>query len=67
MAASDRPLLVNFNTMPQDFIKCIEEGGKVVSKRLNKDEYIKLCKDKSGKWHEGETHKYKKLSRSKKA
>lgn len=48
--------------MPADFLKCISEGGKVITKRTNKSEYIKLCKDKSGKWHTGEVHKYKKLS-----
>jgi len=53
--------------MPADFLKCIAEGGRVVSKRVNKEEYVKLCKDKSGKWHEGEVHKYKKVLHSKKA
>jgi len=52
--------------MPQDFLKCIEDDGKVITKRLNKDEYIKMCKDSEGNWHKGETHKYKKLSSSKK-
>lgn len=51
--------------MPREFLKCVEEGGKVVNKRVNKYEYIKLCMDKSGKWHEGETHHYKRLNFSK--
>jgi hypothetical protein len=54
---------VRFNkSMPADFEKCIAEGGKVITKRLNADEYIHACKDKNGKWHEGEVKKYKKLS-----
>ncbi len=52
--------------MPADFEKCVAEGGKVITKRLNSDEYMHLCKDKSQKWHEGEVKQYKKLSRSKK-
>ena len=47
--------------MPADFEKCISDGGKVVTKKLGKSKYVKLCKDKSGKWHRGEVHSYKKV------
>ena len=40
--------------MPKDFNACIEEGGKVITKRLKNGKYIHLCKDKEGKWHSGE-------------
>lgn len=67
MAVNVRPpLALNFNSMPADFEKCVAEGGKVITKRVNADEYKHLCKDKAGHWHDGETKKYKKLSRSKK-
>jgi len=48
--------------MPADFDKCVSGGGKVITKRVNAEEYIHICKDTAGKWHEGETKKYKKLS-----
>jgi bifunctional DNA-binding transcriptional regulator/antitoxin component of YhaV-PrlF toxin-antitoxin module len=43
--------------MPLDFLKCIKDGGKVVTKKLDGGKYIKLCKDKSGKWHKSEVHR----------
>ena len=43
--------------MPKDFLNCIRDGGKVVTKSLSGGKYIKLCKDKSGKWHKSEVHK----------
>jgi len=50
--------------MPQSFLKCVRDGGRVRSKRVNADEYIKICYLK-GKSYPGEVHKYKKLSHSK--
>jgi len=43
--------------MPRDFTRCVSEGGKVVTKKLSGGKYIHLCKDKSGKWHQGEVKK----------
>ena len=51
--------------MPQAFDNCIAEGGKVITKRVNDEEYIKICYPKGGgSGIAGETHKYKKLSRA---
>ncbi len=50
--------------MPEDFLKCIENGGKVITKRVNKNQYIKVCY-KDGKNYSGEVHTYKSLTRKK--
>ena len=50
--------------MPAGFLKCVRDGGRVRSKRIDKDHYIKICYigDKS---YAGEKHTYKKLTRKK--
>jgi len=40
--------------MPEDFEKCVREGGKVITKSVKGDRYIKICYDKNGKSHAGE-------------
>jgi len=40
--------------MPEDFTKCVNENGKIITKTLKGGKYLHLCKDKSGKWHQGE-------------
>jgi hypothetical protein len=40
--------------MPEDFLRCVREHGKTITKSLSGTKYIHLCKDKSGKWHKGE-------------
>ena len=45
--------------MPEDFLKCVREGGKVVTKKIDDKRYIHICYDKKGKAHAGEV-KYKK-------
>jgi len=40
--------------MPEDFLKCVREGGKTRTQKLPGGKYIHICKDKSGKWHKGE-------------
>lgn len=45
--------------MPEDFLKCVREGGKVITKKIDKDRYMHICYDKNGKAHPGEI-KYKK-------
>ena len=40
--------------MPNDFEMCVDSGGKVVTKKLKGGKYMHLCKDKDGKWHQGE-------------
>lgn len=50
--------------MPEDFLKCVREGGKVITKKLDKEKYIHICYDKKGKSHTGEL-KYKKTRKEK--
>lgn len=45
--------------MPKDFEKCVKEGGKVITKKINNKEYIHICYDKDGKAHRGEVKKKK--------
>ena len=53
--------------MPQIFLDCIANGGKVITKRVNKTQYIKVCYPKGGgKPVSGEVHTYKQLTTSKK-
>lgn len=47
--------------MPASFDRCVAEGGKVRTKRLNADEYAHVCV-KGGKSYMGYPKKYKKLS-----
>jgi hypothetical protein len=56
--------------MPANFDKCIADGGKVITKRVNDTEYMHICYPKGGGASvAGEVKKYKKLSKrvSKKA
>ena len=46
--------------MPRDFEKCVDEGGRVRTLSLKGDKYMKVCYDKEGKAHSGETHTKKK-------
>ena len=46
--------------MPEAFEACVKKGGRVRSKRVSKDSYIKLCFI-NGKSYAGEKHKYKKI------
>jgi len=50
--------------MPIQFTNCIKQGGRVRTKRINKDEYMHIC-FLNGKSFPGEVKKYKKLNRSK--
>lgn len=50
--------------MPKEFENCIERGGRVRTKRLDKNRYIKICFI-GGKSYAGETHEYKKLTKKK--
>lgn len=40
--------------MPADFLQCVKAGGKVRTKTLTGGKFMRLCKDKKGKWHAGE-------------
>ena len=51
--------------MPEDFLKCIADGGKVVTKKIDKDRYMHICYDEKGKAHHGEIKTKKKKSLAK--
>lgn len=40
--------------MPEDFDRCVREGGRVRTKKLSGDRYMRICWDKAGKSHAGE-------------
>ena len=40
--------------MPEDFEKCVREGGRVRTMTLSKGRYMRVCYDKAGKSHAGE-------------
>lgn len=48
--------------MPKAFTDCVKTGGKVVTKKLKGNKYIKICYDKKGNSHAGEVTKKKKAS-----
>ena len=43
--------------MPEDFDKCVREGGRVRTMKLSGGRYMKVCYDKNNKSHAGEVHK----------
>jgi hypothetical protein len=50
--------------MPQDFINCVNSGGKVITETLKGNKYRRVCFDKKGR-HEGEIKTKKKKKKSK--
>ena len=40
--------------MPKDFEDCVKNGGKVRTKNLKGNKYIRICYDKNGNSHAGE-------------
>ena len=46
--------------MPKAFEDCVERGGRVRSKRVNKTQYMRICFI-DGKSHAGEVKAYKKV------
>jgi hypothetical protein len=46
--------------MPENFEKCIAEGGRVITIKPSKNTYQHICYDKNGKSHAGEVKKNKK-------
>jgi len=40
--------------MPEDFDKCVTEGGRVRTITPKKGTYLHICYDKQGKAHSGE-------------
>uniref|UniRef100_A0A6M3ISA7 Uncharacterized protein n=1 Tax=viral metagenome TaxID=1070528 RepID=A0A6M3ISA7_9ZZZZ len=39
--------------MPEDFLKCVKNGGRVRTITLKNDKYMRVCYDKDGS-HAGE-------------
>ena len=52
--------------MPKEFDDCVKNGGKVRTKNLKGNKYIRICYDKNGKSHAGEVMQRKKKSKAKK-
>ncbi len=51
--------------MPKGFDDCIKNGGKVKTKNLKNNKYIRICYDKKGNSHAGEVTTKKKSSKPK--
>lgn len=48
--------------MPQAFMVCVQGGGKIITKRVSKTQYMRICYPKSGGSPiQGEMHMYKKV------
>ena len=45
--------------MPEDFLKCVREGGRVITIKIGEDKYRHVCYDHNGKPHYGEIKKKK--------
>lgn len=45
--------------MPRDFEKCVREGGRVRTKKVNQNEYMHICFSPKGKSYAGEVKKRK--------
>lgn len=60
-ARGPRPTKHNLKSMPKPFLDCVKKGGRIRAKRINAEEYIKICY-LGKKSYPGEVHKYKKLS-----
>lgn len=46
--------------MPKAFLDCVKNGGRVITKKINKDKYIHICYDKNNKAHRGEVKEKRK-------
>jgi putative hemolysin len=53
--------------MPKEFTDCVKKGGRVVTKKLKGNKYIKICYDKDGNTHAGEVKTKKKSEKSEKS
>jgi len=50
--------------MPKEFDDCVKSGGKVRTKNLKGNKFIRICYDKKGKAHAGEVMTRKKKSKA---
>lgn len=46
--------------MPKEFENCVKNGGKVITKKVNANQYIHVCY-LNGKSYSGEVKDYKKV------
>jgi hypothetical protein len=46
--------------MPEDFLKCVSDGGHVITVKHGEKKYQHVCYDKNGKPHYGEIKEKKK-------
>jgi putative hemolysin len=53
--------------MPKEFTDCVKKGGRVVTKKLKGNKYIKICYDKDGNTHASEVKTKKKSEKSEKS
>lgn len=49
--------------IPKDFLDCVKNGGRVKTKKLKGDKYIRICYDKEGNSYAGEVMKTKKKTK----
>ena len=52
--------------MPKEFDDCVKSGGKVRTKNLKGNKFIRICYDKKDKAHAGEVMTRKKKSKAQK-
>jgi len=52
--------------MPKAFNNCVKNGGKVRTKNLKNNRYIRICYDKQGKAHSGKVMTRQKKSNEEK-
>lgn len=46
--------------MPRGFDNCVNQGGRVITKRLSKNRYIHICYADNGKSYSGKVKKRRK-------
>lgn len=46
--------------MPKEFDACVKNGGKVITKRVNSNQYMHICYI-NGKTYSGEVKQYKRV------
>lgn len=51
--------------MPKNFEDCVKNGGRVKTKQLKNNRYIRICYDKKGNSYAGEVMTTKKKARKK--
>ena len=52
--------------MPKEFMDCVKSKGRVVTRDIKGNKYVKICYDKDGKSYTGEIKLKKKIKANKK-